>query len=135
MKKSQAAPKLERKIVEKNRRDHMKLLLSNLDSLLPNYSPNTKKQKMMAVPERLDEAVKYIKELQMRVEKLKEKRERLGGSEGTSQQGNITLDVEVQDLGSGLSVVLLSLQGGFSAFSKVLQVLEEEGLEIVTANF
>lgn len=93
------------------------------------------KQKMMPVPERLDEAVKYIKELQMRVEKKKEKRERLGGSEGTSQQGNITMDVEVQDLDSGLSVVLLSLQGGFSALPKVLLVLEEEGLEIVTANF
>ncbi|XP_039143896.1 transcription factor bHLH162-like [Dioscorea cayenensis subsp. rotundata] len=83
MKNSKAAPKLERKIVEKNRRDYMKLLLSNLDSLLPNYSPNTKK--MIALPERLDEAVKYIKELKMKVEKM-EKKECLSGSEGTSQQ-------------------------------------------------
>ncbi|XP_039143841.1 transcription factor bHLH162-like isoform X1 [Dioscorea cayenensis subsp. rotundata] len=128
-----AAPKLERKIVEKNRRDHMKLLLSNLDSLLPNYSPNTKE--VVTMPERLDEAVKYIKELQMRVERMKENREGLGCYEGTSQQKNLKMGVEVQDMGSGLSVFLLSFSGGFSAYSKVLRVLEEEGLEILAANF
>ncbi|KAM0933667.1 putative transcription factor bHLH family [Dioscorea sansibarensis] len=111
----------------------MKLLLSNLDSLLPPHSPNTKE--MMATPERLDEAVKYIKELRMRVEKMKETIERLGSSEGTSQQGNMIIDVKIQDMGSGLYVLLLSLRGGFSAFTEALFVLKEEGMEIVTANF
>lgn len=94
------------------------------------------KQKMIALPERLDEAVKYIKELKMKVEKM-EKKECLSGSEGTSQQrqGNITIDVEVQDLGSGLSMLLLSLQGGFLTFSEALLVIEEEGIEIVNASF
>ncbi|KAM0933668.1 putative transcription factor bHLH family [Dioscorea sansibarensis] len=128
-----AAPKLERKTVEKNRRDHMKLLLSNLDSLLPNYSPDTKE--VMTTPETLDEAVKYIKELQMRVERMKENREGLDGYKGTCQQRNMIMDIEVQDMGSGLSVFLLSFRGSFSAYSKVLRALEEEGMEILAANF
>ena len=45
------------------------------------------------------------------------------------------MDVEAQDMGSGLSVFLLSFRGGFSAFPKILRALEEEGMEILAANF
>lgn len=93
------------------------------------------KQVMMAIPERLDEAVKYIKELRMRVQKMKEEMERLGSSEGTRQQGNMIIDIKVQNMGSGLYVLLLSLRGGFSAFTEALFMLKEEGMDIVTANF
>ncbi|KAJ0964826.1 hypothetical protein J5N97_025964 [Dioscorea zingiberensis] len=134
MKSSKAAPKLDRKTVEKNRRTHMKLLLSKLDSLLPN-TPNPKE--VMPMPDRLDEAAKYIKELHLRVEKMKEKRQRLVGFEGTSQQqiSNLKIGVEVQDMGSGFLVFLLSHRSGFSAFCKALQVLEEAGTEVMAANF
>ena len=58
------------------------------------------------MPKKLDEAVRYM-----------------------------IMDVEVQDMGSGLSVFLLSFPGGFSAYSKVLRALAEEGMEILAANF
>ncbi|XP_039143860.1 uncharacterized protein LOC120280962 isoform X2 [Dioscorea cayenensis subsp. rotundata] len=48
---------------------------------------------------------------------------------------DIIMDVEVQDMGSGLSVFLLSFRGGFLVFSKILRVLQEEGMEILAANF
>ncbi|KAH7657688.1 hypothetical protein IHE45_17G037900 [Dioscorea alata] len=48
---------------------------------------------------------------------------------------DMIMDVEVQDMGSGSSVFLLSFRGGFLMFSKILRVLQEEGMEILSANF
>jgi hypothetical protein len=38
-KPSSSTPKVERRLVEKNRRNQMKILYSKLNSLLPNYNP------------------------------------------------------------------------------------------------
>nr|GMD85823.1 transcription factor bHLH162-like isoform X2 [Ipomoea batatas] len=66
--------KLERKHVEKKRRDNLKFLYNHLFSLLPTHhiSPGT-----MALPDQVDKAVNYIKTLQIQLEKSKQKKQEL----------------------------------------------------------
>ncbi|CAI9772555.1 unnamed protein product [Fraxinus pennsylvanica] len=65
--------KTERKVVEKNRRNQMKIHYSNLLCLLPDHGS----KEAMPLPDQIDEAVAYIESLKMKVEKMKEKKESL----------------------------------------------------------
>ncbi|KAL2524506.1 Uncharacterized protein Adt_09560 [Abeliophyllum distichum] len=68
---STRAPRIERKIIEKNRRNQMKTLYSNLLYLLPDHASK------VPLPDQIDEAVTYIESLKMKLEKMKEKKESL----------------------------------------------------------
>ncbi|CAI8617049.1 unnamed protein product [Vicia faba] len=66
--------KVERRLVEKNRRNQMKILYTKLNSLLPNYNP---KELVLALPDQVEEAINYIKSLEANVKMAEEKKERL----------------------------------------------------------
>ncbi|RDX58075.1 Transcription factor bHLH162 [Mucuna pruriens] len=136
--------KLDRKTIERNRRIHMKALCFKLVSIIPSkYLKPTKD--MISQQDQLDLAATYIKHLRERIEKLKgEKEQAMNMIMRSSNQNNnnriFNIDsqlplLEIRDLGSGIEVTLISgLNKNFMLY-EVISVLEEEGAEVVTANF
>ncbi|KAK7324711.1 hypothetical protein VNO77_28497 [Canavalia gladiata] len=135
-----SSTKIERKIVEKNRRNQMKNLYSTLYSVLPNH--NSKDAK--AVPDQIDEAIDYIKNLETKVKREKEKRESLKERKKTrgdcssafQVQGNPkSPKIEIQETDSSLEVILTCGADNEFLFYEIIRILFEENVEIVTANF
>ncbi|KAG5536856.1 hypothetical protein RHGRI_024329 [Rhododendron griersonianum] len=140
--------KLDRKIVERNRRIYMKDLCFKLTSLIPPHQLNssqndTNSQGMQSRQHQLDEAGTYIKLLEKRVEELKARRVALamGNHDGTDNDGNTSIRIELpvvelrECLGSSLEVVLITgLKKNF-AISEAIVVIEDEGAEVVSASF
>ncbi|XP_044484977.1 transcription factor bHLH162-like [Mangifera indica] len=141
-KMSDQSSKLDRKVIERNRRNHMKTLCFKLASLLPSQHTKTSKD-MLSQQDQLDLAAAYIKQLRDRIEKLKEMREEATKSTKTSNSNitdttNIGLRlplVELREVGPTIEVVLITgLQKNFMLY-EVISILEEEGAEVVNASF
>ncbi|KAL2457953.1 basic helix-loop-helix (bHLH) DNA-binding superfamily protein [Forsythia ovata] len=132
-------PKIERKTIEKNRRSRMKILYSNLLSLLPDHASKQE----MPLPDQIDEVVAYIESLKMKMKKMKEKKESLmprkrSNSCITSEiQANKKSPplVEVQDMGPNMDVILVSGLDDLSKFYSILHLLHQDGIEVANANF
>ncbi|CAL5406546.1 unnamed protein product [Camellia sinensis] len=133
-----STPKIERRIIEKNRRNHMKSLYSKLYSLLPNHDPS---KEAVPLPDRLEEAEKYIKSLQMRLEKYKEKKETLLGRKKSHscitdfKQALKSPQIEIREMGPAVNVVLISGQENKFIFHEIIRLIHEEGAEVVNASF
>ncbi|CAI9092906.1 OLC1v1028264C3 [Oldenlandia corymbosa var. corymbosa] len=113
-----------RGVIEKNRRQQMKNLYSNLASLLP---PLNSKEKM-PLPALLNRSCQYVKQLKERVEKLKTEREGL-------KEDLAVAAVDLHERGPELEVNLVTgLNKGF-LLPKVLRVLQEEGAQVLSANY
>ncbi|KAK3163671.1 hypothetical protein QOZ80_1AG0006660 [Eleusine coracana subsp. coracana] len=152
---------VERKEIERKRRQHMKNLCAKLVSLIPKEHYSSKDT--MTQLGSLDEAAAYIKKLKERVDDLHQKRSSVqvlasvrgggagastsvattSGDAGSSEEAAVAEDeavapvVEVrhhQD-GSSLDVVLISSVEKPFKMHEVVTVLEEEGAEIINANF
>ncbi|KAK1298009.1 Transcription factor bHLH36 [Acorus calamus] len=138
--------KMDRKTIEKNRRIHMKSLCFKLSSLLPH---NLHKGALTQY-DNLDQAANYIRSLQKRIEVLKKKKEAAmnnrkavaeaagyGGmmEEKKMMESLILPVIEIRDLDCTLEVVLISGLHSEFMFHQVLCVLEDEGVEVVNANF
>ncbi|XAR68011.1 hypothetical protein NMG60_11002987 [Bertholletia excelsa] len=137
-----STPKVERRIVEKNRRNHMKTLYTKLFSLLPNHDSKD----AVPLPDQIDAAVKYIKSLQMKLERSKERKESLiessrkrphSSSTARDQfvQGLRSPQMEIREMGSALEVVLITGEEDKFIFYEIIRVIHEEGAEVVSANF
>ncbi|KAK7389053.1 hypothetical protein VNO78_23885 [Psophocarpus tetragonolobus] len=135
-----ASSKFDRKTLERNRRIHMKTLCFKLVSIIPSkYLKPTKD--VLSQQDQLDLAATYIKHLKEKIEKLKGEKEQAMRS---NQNKNRIFDIgsqsqmpllEIKDLGSGIEVMLVTgLNKNFMLY-EVISVLEEEGAEVVTANF
>ncbi|XP_058180180.1 transcription factor bHLH162-like [Rhododendron vialii] len=137
-----AHEKLDRKIVERNRRIHMKDLCFRLTSLIPPHHLNSS-QGMQSRQHQLDEAGTYIKLLEKRVEELKARRAALamGNHDGTDNDGNTSIRIELpvvelrECLGSSLEVVLITGLNKNFTISQAIGVFEDEGAEVVSASF
>ncbi|KAM3318939.1 transcription factor like [Capsicum chacoense] len=141
---STSAEKLDRKTLEKNRRIKMKLLCSKLFSLLspPHHHQSTKK--VLTQQDQVDQAITYIEELKERVEVLKRRKEEL--EQGTGDQSKKFMPttayisiktpmVEVRELDSILEVILTcGLQKNFTV-QEVIKIIEQEGAQVVTADY
>ncbi|KAL6847739.1 hypothetical protein ACP4OV_021867 [Aristida adscensionis] len=154
-----AAAAVERKEIERKRRQQMKGLCVKLASLIPKEHYSSKDT--MTQLGSLDEAAAYIKKLKERVDELQQKRSSaqhaagIGGSgagastsavAATASGGAAAEDlevaveapvVEVQQYhdGSILDVVLISSVERPFKLHEVVTVLEEEGAEIISANY
>ncbi|KAI8551654.1 hypothetical protein RHMOL_Rhmol06G0202600 [Rhododendron molle] len=130
---SSSTPKIERRVIEKNRRNHMKSLYANLYSLLPKHAS----KEAVPLPDQIDEAVKYIESMEMKLKKSKEKKETLSGrkrshsctSEFKSPQ------LEIHEMGSTLDVVLITGEDDKFIFHEIIRLIHEEGAEVLNANF
>ncbi|KAG6514318.1 hypothetical protein ZIOFF_024668 [Zingiber officinale] len=134
--------KLERKTLEKNRRILMKNLCMKLASLIPKQHCDRTKD-MLSQQDHLDQATSYIKTLRARIEKMKERR----GRKMNIQELDIEIDsgttssefklpvLEIRHQDSDLEVVLVSGQEKRFMFHEVISILEEEGAQVINANF
>ncbi|KAK7347009.1 hypothetical protein VNO80_21533 [Phaseolus coccineus] len=136
-----ASSKPDRKTIERNRRIHMKGLCFKLVSIIPSkYLKPTKD--MLSQQDQLDLAATYIKHLRERIEKLKGEKEQAMNMMRTTQTNNEIFNVEsqvpileIKELGSGIEVMLISGVNKNFMLYEVISVLEEEGAEVVAANF
>ncbi|KAL8088204.1 transcription factor bHLH162-like [Apium graveolens] len=137
---SSSAPKMERKYIEKNRRCQMKTLYFKLTSLLPRQHA----KEGLALPDKIDAAVNYIQNLQVELEKYKEKKEKLMSRK--REHSSITNDnkstakaspyMEIHEMGPDLDMVLVNgLHDSCTSFNEIIHVLYEQGVEVVQASF
>ncbi|KAG6737519.1 hypothetical protein POTOM_059045 [Populus tomentosa] len=147
-----SSTKTERRVREKNRRNQMKTLYSELNSLLPNkesmviYLPPSlnscllmllrssllsctfHEEEKQPLPDQIDEAISYIKSLEEKLEETKEKKESLTFATSKSPQ------IKIQETGSALEIVFtIGLDNQF-LFYEIISILHEEGVEVVSAN-
>ncbi|CAI8584117.1 unnamed protein product [Vicia faba] len=134
-----SSTKVERKIVEKNRRNKMKSLYSKLNSLLPNYNP----KKALPLPDQVDNAINYIKSLETDLKLAKEKKESLmrskrlrsGCSSSSGAKGSIkSPKIEIHENGSSLQVIVTCGVDEQFIFCEIMRMLHEDRVEVISAN-
>ncbi|CAN1846062.1 Transcription factor bHLH168 [Linum perenne] len=101
-------------------------------------------QHLLSQPDQVDHAAAYIKKLSQRIEKLNKKKEDLlaastsrhhGGTSRAREATPRNAVVEVNESGPSIEVTLVSgVQKSFM-LHEVLSIIEEEGAEVVSANF
>ncbi|KAJ0971551.1 hypothetical protein J5N97_019510 [Dioscorea zingiberensis] len=132
------APKLERKTVEKNRRELFNRLLSKLSSVIGKEQTPDCSKDGLTQQEILEEATSYIKKLRGNIETLNQER---NGMEmnmlgiHSNNESDCKMVVQVRELDSCLEVVVISgLNKNFKLY-EVIGILEEEGAEVIHASF
>ncbi|XP_014506617.1 transcription factor bHLH162 [Vigna radiata var. radiata] len=125
----------DRKLVERNRRNQMKDLFSKLNSVLPHQSS----REGISRPDQIGEAIDYIKNLQIKLEKMKEKKHNLTDIV-RSRTATMNMELKspqfkIQQMGSVLEVVLVSGLDFHFIFNETIRVLQEEGSDIVNASY
>lgn len=99
----------------------------------------------MTQQDQVDQAITYIEKLKERIEELKRRKDKViaQGKSDCSKKFMPTITctsvktpmVEVRELGSTLEVILVSgLQKNFT-MQEVINILEEEGAQVVSANY
>ncbi|XP_075667689.1 transcription factor bHLH162 isoform X2 [Castanea sativa] len=139
MENNPSSSRTDRKTIERNRRNQMKALYSQLQSLIPNQTS----REVTSLPDQLDEAANYIKRLQTKLERMKEKKNNLMGiHEKSNASTNCGMmmgfkppQIEIHEVGSALEVVLKTGLDFQFMFNETIRVLHEEGAEIVNASF
>lgn len=93
------------------------------------------------MPDQIDESINYIKSLESKLEKYKEKKEKLlygkrpyPCTNETTKSSKLT-NVEVHEMGPNMNVILISGLEEQASFYGILRLLGKEGFEVVNANF
>ncbi|KAD4981744.1 hypothetical protein E3N88_18415 [Mikania micrantha] len=114
---------LERKVVEKNRRDKMKLLYSQLFSLVPDHF---KSKETVEISERVNETINYIESLKANIKKTKEE---------ASTSSQMSHGIEIHEMTPDLYVVVVTGLETPSVFFNIVRVLDGYSTDVVQANF
>ncbi|XP_058773901.1 transcription factor bHLH162-like [Vicia villosa] len=134
-----SSTKVERKVVEKNRRNKMKILFSHLNSLCPNYNS----KEALPLPDQVDHAINYIKSLETNLKLAKEKKERLMRNKRSrsgclnSSGGNGSIKspkIEIHENGSSLQVIVTCGADEQFIFCEIMRILHEDYVEVISAN-
>ncbi|THU47552.1 hypothetical protein C4D60_Mb09t16770 [Musa balbisiana] len=123
--------KVERKMAEKYRRLHMKTPYLKLSSIIPAEHRTTSKD-IMTKQDNLDQTTSYIKYLRERIEKLKQTR-LVQTSTARNEMGTGYPLPIIEDL--NLDILLISGANESFMFHEVMNVLEEEGAQVIHASF
>ncbi|CAL9061416.1 transcription factor bHLH162-like [Musa acuminata AAA Group] len=130
-----ADSRMERKTVEKYRRMHMKSLCLQLSSIIPKEHRTTSKNGLTQ-NDSLDQATSYIKKLEERIENLKQRRLTWAMTETNGVTVGFQLPIlEVRHRDMDLEILLISRVSKRFMFHEVINVLEEEGADVVNASF
>jgi len=101
-------------------------------------------QEVVPLPDQIDEAMSYIKELQMKLKRFREKKEGLlmgrRREDDSSTGGSIeTLKssprIQIRHKGSALDVSLITGHEEKFMFYETIRIIQEQGAEVVNANF
>eukprot|EP00268_Persea_americana_P049105 TRINITY_DN5236_c1_g1_i11.p1 TRINITY_DN5236_c1_g1~~TRINITY_DN5236_c1_g1_i11.p1 ORF type:complete len:178 (-),score=43.71 TRINITY_DN5236_c1_g1_i11:138-671(-) len=139
MERSQSSSsKLERRTLEKNRRMNMKNLCFELSSLIPSDFSKM----ALSMPDKLEQATEYIRNLQENIEALKKKRDLAAHIVETNKDvtdgmmiGFRLPVIEVRESGSAVEVVLITGLNKNFMLCNVISIIEEEGAQVVNARF
>ncbi|KAK8516663.1 hypothetical protein V6N12_049385 [Hibiscus sabdariffa] len=128
MENGRRSTQINRCLIERERRRHMKALFTKLSTLLPTQPTK------MSVPEMVDRATTYVKELQTRMERYEGTKVQLEASCEMKKRRRMTRPVlSVRDFGSNLEVNLITgVNMGF-ALSDFISILQEGGADIISA--
>ncbi|KAL2344054.1 hypothetical protein Fmac_005339 [Flemingia macrophylla] len=125
----------DRKLIERNRRNQMKALFTELNSVVPHQSS----REATSRPDQIGEATNYVKSLQIKLEKMKEKRNNLieieRSENGSMNKGLKSPQFKIQQMGSVLEIVLVSELDCLFMFTETIRVLQEEGSDVVNASY
>lgn len=101
-------------------------------------------QEALPLPDQVDEAINYIKSLEEKLKKSKEKKESLSGrkrsfsnfvSSFESASNLVAPKLEIREMGSSLQIILISGLDNQFIFYDIIHILEDEGVEIPNASF
>ncbi|XVF40480.1 hypothetical protein PTKIN_Ptkin01aG0117000 [Pterospermum kingtungense] len=129
-----SSSRIDRKLIERNRRNQMKALYSKLNSIVPH----TNSRESTSLPDQLDEATNYIKRLQINLERMKERKDSLMGVErstNTNTSAQKSPNIQIHEMGSSLVIGLTTASNSHFIFNETIRILHEEGAEIANANF
>ncbi|XP_074267762.1 transcription factor bHLH162-like [Silene latifolia] len=150
MDKSSSSSRKDRKTIEKNRRNQMKDLYSQLNSLVPQDASRSRDG--MPLPDQIDEATNYITQLHGNVENLRQQRDSLrGGGSGSGSGGsgsgsgssrgrrtglsNSPVQVQINETGGALEIILVTGLECQFVFTEAMRILSEENVDVIDANY
>ncbi|OAY69004.1 hypothetical protein ACMD2_25584 [Ananas comosus] len=112
----------------------MKALYAKLDSLLPS-STSSREGATLPRPDRLSEAANYIKGMQEKLERMKERKRQLMTRNEAADNSKLP-KIEVQNRGSNLYMIqIVSSPDDRAMFYEAVRAVEEEGGEVLNAQF
>ncbi|KAM3382736.1 transcription factor like isoform X1 [Capsicum galapagoense] len=141
---SNSAARLEKKYVEKNRRNKMKTLFNQLYSLLPPHPFQL--QEAMSLPDQINAAIKYIKSSEIKLEKSKMQLEKLRSKkrptllcmenhDSNTSTSKLSPQIEIQEMNPTMDLILITGLDNIAMFYNIIRLLHEEGFEVINANF
>ncbi|XP_076886569.1 transcription factor bHLH162-like [Bidens hawaiensis] len=116
----------ERKVIEKNRRNKMKILYYQLFSLIPDHF---KSKGTVELSERVNETIKYIESLKVNIEKMKNTKDRNGASTSRS------IGIQIHEMSPDVDLLLITGLTNQSTFYDTIRVLDHCGTDVTQANF
>ncbi|MBA0811956.1 hypothetical protein Gohar_025967 [Gossypium harknessii] len=132
----------DRKLIERNRRNQMKALYSELNSLVPHYNSRVHLSLLLFLLLVYCEAANYIKRLQTNLERMKQRKDSLisGGQSmniASSRPGFSPKvpQIQIHEMGSSLVIGLTTDTHSRFIFNDTIRILHEEGADIVNASF
>ncbi|CAO2823856.1 unnamed protein product [Amaranthus hypochondriacus] len=135
MSKKSSSSKRNRAAMEKDRRNQMRDLYSQLNSLVPQHTSFQR-----TIPDQIDDATNYIRQLQGNVDNLRQTRDGLlgggashGGGSGSGRHSSV--QIEVNENGSALVVNLITALEYQFVFTEVVRILNEQNAEVVDASY
>ncbi|XP_047319397.1 transcription factor bHLH167-like [Impatiens glandulifera] len=129
---------MDRKTVERNRRINMKSLFSKLTSLIPPDPHSHLSKVSHSQEEQIDRATAYINELSQNVAELKQTKERITRDKKAYVENSMSSilrpNIQLKESDSTLEVIIVSGMIRSFMLSQVIDILEDEGAEVVSAN-
>ncbi|KAK7272385.1 hypothetical protein RJT34_28934 [Clitoria ternatea] len=136
---------VERKIAEKNRRNHMNDLCSKLHSLLPSNNPAPSSLSLhsaqgsgaLSRADQIEGAINYIKSLETKVKMAQEKKESLmerKNKRSRSREGWSSTKFEIHESGSSLQITLMCGFDNQFIFNEIIRILHENNVEVKSAH-
>ena len=99
-------------------------------------------QKVVPLPHQIDEVVSYIRSLQTKLEKSKERKQTLSGTRkklraciNESIPSLPSPKIEIHEMGYALNVTLVTGYDDKVLFHEIIRLIQEEGAEVLNANF
>ncbi|XVE92456.1 hypothetical protein REPUB_Repub01dG0099000 [Reevesia pubescens] len=122
--------RMNRNLIERERRSQMKILFSKLFNVLPPHPTK------MSVPELVEHATLFINQLQKRMEEPKQRKVQLEAEHIPPQAmkaETISPVIDITDLGSTMEVNLIAGRETKFALCDIISILEEEGAQVISA--
>ncbi|KAL9998625.1 putative transcription factor bHLH family [Helianthus debilis subsp. tardiflorus] len=131
--------KLERKVIEKNRRNQMKFLYNHLYSLVPTHFIS--KGRNSGASDRVDRTIEYIQALKDNIEMNEKKKEKLLSNKRPDEHAKVnngcckSLDIQIHEISHDMDAVLVTGLESYSSFCEVVRLLGRYSAEVTLANF